>query len=417
MISKLPRTVGLALLVVLLAAVPVLGGCAGGEEAANKVVIGFMGDFTGPAAATCKELHKALTDHLKMVKEDDPIPGVDVELITFDTRMEYSRVNQGYEWLRGRGADIFLNFNPIMQEMILENHQQDGIATICFVSTPELISQDWSYSFSGHYPWEAEAIIKWITEDWAERPTGRPAKVGLVGISGYGSTDQVSEKLNQLLEDGTYEFELAEQVGLPTTGYWTAEVDALDESDIIIVNSVGPQAASFVRDAVAKGYDGALIGTSIAFLGFWDLIKGAVESLDDIDGALSIHAHTVWTEDASFMDRVEASLSRFRESEAEELMKGTSYMTGIELGMILVDTIRRAVAEAGADEVDAGALNDAMASIDIDMTAEGFGESWKCHGGSNVLHRMVRIVQYWSSDDAWHPYPGSEWFLPPSLEQ
>lgn len=46
----------------------------------------------------------------------------------------------------------------------------------------------------------------------------------------------------------------------------------------------------------------------------------------------------------------------------------------------------------GANNVDAVALNDALKSIDI--TVEGYGEALKCHEGSNILRRMVRVIEY-----------------------
>jgi hypothetical protein len=415
MTTKLARAVGLSFLGVLLLVLPVLGGCAG-EDAKNEVVIGFMGDFTGPASATCNQLNKALKDYLSMIKEEDPVPDVDIKIATFDTRMEYARVPGGYEYLKGRGSDIFLNFNPIMQEMLIEKHQEDGIPTFTFVTTPDLVGQDWIYSFSVHYPWEAEAIVEWATKQWTDRPTDRAVKIGHVGVDGYVSTDQVKDKLEELSDSADYDIEVKTAVGLSTTSAWFSQVDDLADCDIIIVNCVGPQAASFVKDSIARGYDGALIGTSLAFLGFWDLIKDAVPSIEDLDGAYAMHAHTVWTDDSAFMDEVARMLHTYREKEYDVLSKGTSYMTGIEFAMILVDTIRRAAAEKTPDQEWSEALNSALENINMDMTEDGFGEAWACHGGSNVLHRQLKVIEYrvTAETDDW--YGITDWYLPPSLE-
>ncbi len=43
----------LMFLAVLIATMAGLVGCAKEKEEAHEVIIGFMGDFTGPAAATC----------------------------------------------------------------------------------------------------------------------------------------------------------------------------------------------------------------------------------------------------------------------------------------------------------------------------------------------------------------------------
>ncbi|MBL7119465.1 MAG: ABC transporter substrate-binding protein [Dehalococcoidia bacterium] len=409
---KLTKVVGLVVLAVLVAAVPVLGGCEEENgETAKEVVIGYMGDFTGPAAATCVEIHKGLADYFKMVEEDDPIPDLEVKIITYDTKMDYSRAPMGYEWLKGQGADIFFNFSPIFQEILVEKHQRDKIPSFTFASSPAIVGQDWVYTFSTHYPWEAKAAMKWILEDWwpGQEKDGIP-KVGHIGASGYVSTAQVTDTLEELHELDPTKFELEQASAPPGTMTWAVEFDRLEDCDILIVNLLGPQTASFLKEAILKDYSGTLLGTSLAFLGFWYLVKATVPQLDDLDGALSMQTQFVLTDDVPFINQMRANLERFRPSEADTLGSGTSYVAAQAAAMVLADTIRRAAAEVGPENVDSLALNNALKSIDI--TVEGYGEHLKCHEGSNILHRMLRVVEYRAADDDW--YAITEWFLPPA---
>jgi len=409
---KLTKVVGLVVLAVLVAAVPVLGGCGEDKEAANKVVIGYMGDFTGPAAATCVEIHKGLADYFKMVELDDPIPELEVKIITYDTKMDYSRAPMGYEWLKGQGADIFFNFSPIFQEILVENHQQDKIPSFTFASSPTIVGQDWVYTFSIHYPWEAEAAMEWILEDWEGRPQGSP-KVGHIGVSGYVSTAQVTDTLKELHTLDPSKFDLEEAAAPMTARTWAVEFNQLQDCDIIIVDLLGPQTASFLKEAIAKDYQGTFLGTSLAFLGFWHLVKATVPQVEDLDGALSMQTQFVLTDDVPFVNQMRANLERFRPSEADTLGKGTSYMAAQAAAMVLADTIRRAAEEVGPENVDSLALNNALRSID--KYVEGYGENLKCHEGSNILHRMLRVVEYrvTTEDDDW--YAITEWFYPPPL--
>ncbi len=413
--SKLTRAVGLALLAVLIAGVPGLGGCGDEEETKGKeIIVGFMGDFTGPAAATCSELHKGLTDYFDMVEEDDPIAGVRIKVITYDTRMDYSRGPGGYQWLKGQGSDIFFNFSPIFQEILMDKHQEDEIPSFTFASSPELVDQEWVYSFSIHYPWEIEAIVKWIVEDWEARPTERAVKIGHIGVSGYASTGQASEKLQELLASPEYDFDLVEQISPRTETTYTKEIGELEDSDIIIVNLLGPQTAGFLKAATARGYDGTLLGTSLAFLGFWNLVKMVVTQLEDLDGALALQTQLLMTDDAELVDRVRANLQRFRPDDADALGKSPNYLAAQSAGMILSEVIRGAVAEVGAVNVDSEALNNALQNLDV--AAEGYGESLKFRGGSNILHRMVRVIEYrvTAAGDDW--YELKDWYLPPSFQ-
>jgi len=412
MSGKLVRIAALMFLAVLIATLPGLVGCAKEKEEAHEVTIGFMGDFTGPAAATCGELHKGLTDYFRMVEEsDEPIPGVEVKIITYDTRMDYAKGPAGYVWLKGKGTDIFFNFSPIFQEILMERHQEDGIPSFTFATSPDLVGEEWVYSFSIHYPWEAEAIMKWILEDWGERPQERPPVVGHVGTAGYESSEQVHQVLQDLHASDPSKFDLREAFAPIGATTWAVEISRLKDCDIIIVNLLGPPMASFLKEAINRGYEGTFLGTSLSFLGFWELAKSAVPKLEDLDGALAATTQLVLTDDVPLVDQMRDSLQRFRPGEAETLGKGTSYMAAQVAGMVLDEAIRRAVAEVGAENVDAAALNNALKSIE--MTVEGYGEVWKCHEGSNILHRMLRVVEYRTAEDNW--YVITDWFLPPSV--
>jgi hypothetical protein len=411
MSGKLVRIIALVLLVVLIAVLPGLVGCAKEKEEAQEVIIGFIGDFTGPAAATCGEMYKGLTDYFRMVEEDDPITGVEVKIITYDTRMDYARGPVGYLWLKGQGTDIFFDFSPIFQEILMGRHQEDEISSFTLATSPAMVGEEWVYSFSIHYPWEAEAAMKWILEDWEGRPEGRPPKVGHIGISGYVSTEQVTEKLEELHALDPDSFELEEEAAPSGTTAWAVEISRLKDCDIIIVDLLGPQTASFLDEAIVRGYEGTFLGTSLAFLGFWDLVKARVSQLEDLDGALAMQTQLILTDDVPFVNQMRNNLQRFRPDEAETLGRGTSYMAAQAAGLVLADTIRRAVAEVGAENVDAVALNNALKSIDIKV--EGYGEDLKCHEGSNILHRMVKVIEYRAAEDDW--FAITDWFLPPSL--
>ena len=409
---KLTKMVVLALLGVLLATLPGLVGCAKEEEARKEIVIGFMGDFTGPTAATCVDLYKGMTDYFTMVEEDDPIPGVKVKIITYDTRMDYARCPIGYVWLKGKGADIFFNFSPIFQEMLMDKHQKEKIPAFTFATSPPMVGEEWVYSLSIHFPWEAEAIMEWILEEWWDyEEMQRSPMIGHVGIAGYESSEQVHEVLQALHASDPDKFGFRETFApIGSTG-WAVEISRLEDCDFIIVDLFGPQMASFLAEAIARGYEGKFLGTSMSFLGFWDLAKSAARQLEDLDGALAMQTQLVLTDDVPFVDQMRNNLERFRPGEAETLGRGTSYMAAQMAGLILEDMIRRAVAEVGAENVDAVALNNALKNID--MTVEGFGEAFKCHEGSNILHRMLRVVEYRVAEDDW--FATTDWFLPPSL--
>ena len=411
--TKLVKMVGLVLLTVLAGLTPVLGGCGGGEgEKTTGITIGFLADFTGPSALTSAELHKGWTDYMKMVEADNPIPGAKTKLVTYDTRLDYSRVVPGYIWLKAQGAKLIWDYSPIFHAMLKDKHLTDKIPSYTFVGDPQTLNVDWMYSFSVTYPMEAEAIIEWILQDWDSRQQGRAIKVGYIGFSGYQSAVQMSEVFNSVHSQNPQRFTYKEVTSPIGSTAFATEITQLKDCDIIIVNVLGPSMASFLRESRERGYTGRYLGSSLGFMGFWDLVRNAVPDMTKMDGALAMHSQMLWTDQSAFMAQLTQSLQRFRSAdEAAQLRKGTSWPTGYITGMILADVVRRAVAAVGAENVDSAAINDALKGID--MTVDGWGESWKFRDDSNILYRMFRAIQYKALDDEWHDLSG--WFMAPAF--
>jgi len=412
---RLTRSVALLCLAVLLVTAPVFAGCGGGDgDAANRVTIGYLGDFTGAASLPCQDLYKGLTDYFAMVEEDDPIPGVTLKMIHYDTRMDYSRAPGAFEWLRGQGSDIFFDFSPIFSQILADKHEQAEIPAFSLVTTPDLMQREWFTSYSVDYPSEAEVAIYWIVDEWWDYDEmGRPPVVGHMGCSGYESSTQIRDKLEEVHSADPTKFELKQTFAPAGTTTWATELIQMIDCDIMLVNLLGPQPASLLREATNRGYEGTFLGTSLCFGGSWELIKSAAAQLSDLDGALLMHAHPIFTDDIPFTDLVEANLERYRSDEDTDRLAWT-YFNAQEMAMILVDIIRRAALEVGPDNVDAAALYDAAQSID--MTLEGWGEPLKYHNGLNVLHRTLRVIEYRVDGDQGDWYGVTDWIMPPSLE-
>ena len=99
------KVVGVILAAVLLLTMSGLASCGGTDESeGHEIRIGILTDFTGPAAFAARQATNAIIDYFRLLEETDPIPGVKVKIITYDTRSDFSRVVPGYLWLKGQGA-------------------------------------------------------------------------------------------------------------------------------------------------------------------------------------------------------------------------------------------------------------------------------------------------------------------------
>ncbi len=409
------KVIGLIFMALTLVALPVVVGCGDDADADARVTIGFLGDFTGPGAETCIRVDKGMRDFLRHAKEHDPIPGVDLRVITYDSRLEYSRVVPGYLWLKGQGSDIILNFNAMYTPMLVDNHQRDGLASFCFNAMQSTMGEDYMYSFSVDYITEGEASIEWLVRDWEENGEDRPMKLGYVGLRGMVSDTEIGNVMKNLAETtykGQVEFNW-QSAPLGTTT-WSNEINRLRGSDVIFLNLVGPSLASFLNEAVARGYEGGYLGSTISLMGFWSLVRGSVP-LDKIDGIRAIHAQMLWTDGTEFMDDVEHCLQTYRApAEAANLKMCTSYPSGYLFAWMLYETVKLAADKVGPENVDSEALNQALQELEMDV--DGWGEPWKACEDTNVMHRTYRIIEYVHDQDDWFEVDGGGWFLPENFK-
>ncbi len=398
----------------LLVGTSALVGCArgGGEE---KVVVGFLGDFTGASAATCDELKKGMDDYLTIMNETNPIPGVDIDVITFDSRLDYGRVKPGYVDLKNRGSDIILDFNSMYTVQIWQDHQADKLPSFCFNNEPEVMGKDYMFSFSNDYQTEAAAIGEWLVKDWREsRGETRPISIGYVGILGLRSESQMGDVLEGQANASPDKMKLT-RVAIPAglaSGFVT-EINKLKNAnvDVIVVNLVGPAMASFLNEARLRGYNGEFFGTTISFMGFWNLVRASISDLSAVDGVRAIHAQMLWTDETDFVDEIRASLNRFHSgAELEKLSSSTSYPSGYMFIMILAELIRDTAQTVGPENVNGEALWAAAQQIEINIS--GWGETFKLDEDTNIMHRYFRIIEYRHAEDNWFQVEDGGWFLP-----
>ena len=408
MSQRLIRTVALILLGVLLVTLPGLAGCAEEKEEVPEITIGVLTDFTGTASFAVKPTINAMMDYFRMIEEENPIPGVKVKFVTYDTRLDYARTVPGYIWLKGQGAIMMHTINPADNEILVDRYEEDEIPVIGSQVQPKLLGDPWMFCFSSSNANEAEVLMKWIMDTWEYYPT--PPKIGHLGWT-LMSTEYHQDGIDAAMEanPGKFDWVGVERAPLGTT-VWAVEIDRLKDCDFIIVSVVGPMAASFVKEARARGYEGNFLSGINAFPGYWDLVRGAVPE-DELYGCYHAGHWPWWSEDVLFITKLKEAIQTYRSGEAEALMRSSGPLTGWAYGMLMVDAIKRAVEEVGAENVDGTALRNALA--EIDMTVAGWGNPWRIIENENFLARAERVYEWSIAEEDWVAV--SDWITPASL--
>ena len=398
-------------LAVVLAAMPGVIGCGSAkqETGVKEIKYGWLWDFTGRASFGVIQTFNGMKDYLRKTDEEDPIPGVKLELLTYDTRSDASRGMPGYVWLKGQGTDIMSITADIMPSMRAQ-WEKDQMPQYALSQLVTCMDSDWQVSMYGSPENQVEVIMQWIMDNWQKYPI-KP-KVGMVALAGvpfYIAQQVVVEKF---VADHPGKFDyVGAQMAPTTTTTWAVEIGKLKDCDYTVTAISGPTLASFMMEARNRGYTGTLVGPMESFLAFWSLVKAAVPD-QQLDGAMVGTDFPWWNDTGTFMTELKKYAEKYHSTgDLQKIYQGTGEFCGWIVGMILVDALRRAVESVGAENLTGVALLDALKQTN--MTVEGWPIPWKMTTKAHVLVRSIRLMQYHASVSDWQVL--TNWYTPSSL--
>ncbi len=410
------RTLGLVLLCLLMLAMPVLAGCGGddeGEGTVNEIKYGWIWDFTGRAAAGVTQTFDGFRDYLHYVNENDPIPGIEISLLTYDTKSDPSLVPQGYEWMKNEGAHV-MSAAPQDTEVLRSRFEADEIPFYALSNIQSMVDCEWLTSLYGPPELQLEVQLEWIEKNWTKYPT-KP-KVGFIGLAGVAFYVSQGTTVEQWATTHADKLDwLGKRMAPPTTTSWVTDAEAMMNADFLFLSMSGSPLVNLVKELRARGYQGTLMGPSETYFSFYMLMRSSLTPAQ-LTGTMAGAYTPWWGEDTDFMNQVvEYAVKYHRPDEMAKIYQGTGEINGWAAGMIFVDAVRRAAKDKGAENVDGKAIHEALKATDL--TAEGWGNVWKLPGKENVNYfaQTIRIVQYDAATDTWVTAPNADYVYPPSL--
>jgi len=410
--NRLIKMMAVVLAGVMLLTVPGLVGCGeDGKGGKPEIVIGFLGDLSGPGAFAVAQTHDGAKYYMtRYVQETNMIPEVNIKWIGYDSKGDRGRVQPGYKWLRGQGADLITTISGDEAAILATELQKDRIPDMSAQSSMSIFGSDWAYGMLPPPASQGQGIMHWISENW-DFGQGK-AKVGLMGLGPLIISREILEYALPIVEANPdkYEWLGAEMVPYGTTA-WASEIDHLKSCDYIIVTAIGASMATFMKEARARGYQGQFVGCMESLLAFWELVRDIVPP-EDLDGAVASNPYIMWDEDVPWANTMVEYVEKwFSPEEAAHMYMVVGWIGGWANGTIMAASIKKAVETVGAENVDGQAIRDALATIQLDI--EGAGNIWKVGDGINSYNQTLRMWQYSASTDKWGVI--TDWYRPPVL--
>lgn len=407
------RAVTLALLCLILAAVPVLVGCGEDEPAVDVVVtVGSLADFSGAAAYAVIPTVDSTEEAIDFYMEKSPIKGVTINYEHYDHQLNYSKTVEGYQDLKARSMDVLYAMGPSERDMLTTYLEEDHMPCIGSSGRVDTLAFPWIWNVAPTMMWGGEQMMQWIADTW-DYSKGKP-KVGHQGWV-LNTSAQVQAGIDYVLNHadyaGKFDF-VGSDIATLTNAAWSTSYDKFKDCDYVIVSIIGNGLATFVNQMRSMGYDGALVSTTDSFTGYWGLVQGKTPA-DQLTECYYIWWGPLAGSDFSgewYQDMVEICTKNHADAATRLATTGT--LSGWLTGRLIYEGIKETVKEVGAQNLDGDALQAGLNGVEIDY--EGVGTTFEFSESNHTGLTDVQLAKWNVSTSKWEIIDG-KWYHPLSL--
>lgn len=351
-----------------------------------KITIGNHSDLTGVSSNAMILVTRSLEDMVDYYNKENLIPGVELEVVTYDGQYNPANDIPGYHWLKERGADVF--FTGIAPASItLKPLLEDDQMVMFSVTPPTKAFQPPGRVFAAGNTlaqWDATTVLKWVAENDPDFPLGRPAKVGgAFWAEDYGADCLAGAKKYAMAHPEQYEW-----VGGFLNDWsfiWDTEVEKLKNCDYVFPPIPMNQFVKQYRDA---GYTAKFIGTD-AHLAFLGMIDDA-DLWEEVDGMWFIKCGRWWNDKGEIVELTKKLLQIYHPDEADSIIRsGISYL-GTQQVYIMLELIKETVETVGSDNFTPQAIYDTAQSfsITVDGCPHSYSETKRTSNDGLAVYEM-----------------------------
>ncbi len=370
-----------------------------------KITIGNLTDLTGPASNQFIIITTAFEDLVRYYNENNIIPGIELEVISYDGQFDPSNDIPGYEWLKERGADLIFTCVPDTPLTLKSIANKDKMPLFASNGYQEMLDPPGYVFVMGVIPeHQAYTVLNWIAEnDWDYESNG-PAKIGAASwIDGYSQS--FMDAMERYAETHPDQFEWVGGYLTNFTFNWGAEAEALKDCDYVYP-CLSPVA--FMKEYRSVNETAKFVGGD-PHLTWFSQIDDA-ELWDEIDGSFFIHGGSPWwNEDEELINLAKELVYENHPDEAEKIIRaGAAYASVSGVCYPVLDIIADAVEAVGVENFNSQALYDAAISyfLEIDGVDRASFTETRRYAYSNYLIYKASTADedIIRADECWIPH-------------
>jgi len=351
------------LVLVLIAVLGMSCGDEGDEEGVVTIRIGEITDLTGPGSPAVITLHYCLEDMVRYYNEEGLIPGVKLDIVTWDNKYDPAREIPGYEYVKEHGADIIAVVIPTSGPVLKTFADRDKIPIVSYSTHPDTFEPPgWVFNLSNDAAAHVKTLFQWISDEhWHGEGAFK------FGIAAWSEPQIISMRkaAEEWSEDNPDLIDFVASYIVPFgTVTWAHELDALQDCDYICV--MGFPMGGFMKAFEERGYSATFIDPSSGAASYRGFLVDMLGYEGILDGTLTSNSAPFWSDDTPIVSLAKELLDRYRPGQKEEVIyAGLAYCGAVHNTIYYFDILKNAIAEVGAENFDGQAFYDAAVKYRI----------------------------------------------------
>jgi ABC-type branched-subunit amino acid transport system substrate-binding protein len=354
---------GLWVLAIVLTTVLLVTACAPASTApGEKVVeIGDLAQLTGGGGSADQPSFMAIQDYVRYFNEEKGIPGVTIELVWRDSATNVGTFISGYRMLADLGVPVIYSSSSNGLEASKSQLEKDQIPFVTGGATGPLVyPPGWVYCAWATQGEATTAVLDYFMENWKEERPPRLQFFVADGSFGRGPAEEAT-KYAESIGFEVLPLELCGYVVIDATTQLLRIRER--EADLVYIQNIVTAAGPIMRDAERLGLQDKMQFAGTEWVVGESLIEMAPVSIEGFLAPRSVP----WfdeTEIPGIKTMIDRQLKYHGKVEERP-----EYMGGWVYGAIVCEAVKRALEEAGYENLDGPAVKRAlegMKDFDVD---------------------------------------------------
>ncbi|MDY6879338.1 MAG: ABC transporter substrate-binding protein [Desulfatiglans sp.] len=338
---------------------------------ARKLTAGIIVDITGPLAMCGQPLYAGIRHAFLEFNDMKIIPGLEFNLIVYDTKYNAAKTAPGYHYCKSKGAEVIYAIYLQDVEAVKPLAEEDEIPVLGYNSSALSIKlPSWTFCQTPLVEDIARSSIQWIVSNWDYKKEGRLPNIATIGWdNALGNTYVTSAEATALSPDMKNKLNWKGKIIVPPrTVDYVQPARTLNEweTDWLAVGCIPPATIPLMKLRQANNYKYKMLWGDWGQV-MWGFVKARAG--DAIPGNYWISTFGWWNQPDPGIKRLKTILSKYgNEAETKKLRidQGVEYFIGVILADALAKAVKASVAEVGLEKMNGKKIYEKLQELQLD---------------------------------------------------